>query len=327
MALHIGVAYAETPADRFVASLEQRTSLPADARALISKAWNDCGDDCDGESFLIEGLTLLSPAFRKGLDAYDADDYAAAAKRLHELRSDPDPFIAANATAYEIKSLVQGERLNEALAAIEQSDTGDGGRLSTYSYLAPEIDFLKGYCLLADVQYDKAVEALRFFLSRHPDSSQRLVVSAQQMLLELQNREPDTIGDVADLMTFCGRRLVLADAGDKVKERQHRIVDLLDQMIEEAEQEEKNSSGSSGSGSNSSGGSKPQSPMQESTLPGGAGREGGELQASRRANPADMWGAMPPAERERVMQALRDSFPQQYRRLVEQYYEELAKKP
>ncbi len=37
--------------------------------------------------------------------------------------------------------------------------------------------------------------------------------------------------------------------------------------------------------------------------------------------------SMPPAERERILQALRDSFPSRYRKLVEQYYEELAKKP
>jgi hypothetical protein len=36
---------------------------------------------------------------------------------------------------------------------------------------------------------------------------------------------------------------------------------------------------------------------------------------------------MPPAERERVLQALRGTFPTRYRQLVEQYYEELSKKP
>jgi hypothetical protein len=36
---------------------------------------------------------------------------------------------------------------------------------------------------------------------------------------------------------------------------------------------------------------------------------------------------MPPADRERILQALRESFPNRYRQLVEQYYEQLAKKP
>ena len=147
------------------------------------------------------------------------------------------------------------------------------------------------------------------------------------MLLELRNREPESIGDVVDLMTYCGRRLNVVDAGPVVQERQDRIVELLDQMIKDAEQQESSSSSSGGSGSSNQGGNSPQSPMPQSSLPGGGGPGGAEMRGSRRANPGEIWGAMPPAERERVLQALRDSFPQRYRRLVEQYYEELAKKP
>ena len=36
---------------------------------------------------------------------------------------------------------------------------------------------------------------------------------------------------------------------------------------------------------------------------------------------------MKPAERERVLQVLKDSFPDRYRRLVEQYYQQLAQEP
>jgi acyl-CoA reductase-like NAD-dependent aldehyde dehydrogenase len=66
--------------------------------------------------------------------------------------------------------------------------------------------------------------------------------------------------------------------------------------------------------------------MKDSSLPGG---EAGEdsLRASQRVKPGESWGAMAPAERERILQALRDNFPARYRQLVEQYYEQLAKKP
>lgn len=318
---------AQTSVQKFVESIETRTDLPTEAREVIRRAWQDCGDDCDTQELLIQGLTLVSTEFRAGLDAYDSDDYARAAQIMNSLTADDDPFIAANAAAFEIKAYVQAERLLEALQAIERATTGPANLIQTHSYLGPEIAFLKGYCLLADVQYDKAAEALESFLTEHPEASQRLTVSAQQMLLELKGREPEKIGDVADLMTFCGRRLVLADAGEKVQTRQDRIVELLDQMIEQAEQNEKNSQSSSGSSSGDSGGKSPQNPMEQSTLPGGSGPSGRELGESRKASPGEMWGAMPPAERERVLQALRNSFPQQYRRLVEQYYEELARKP
>lgn len=322
-------AQAESPLERFIATLDERTSTPPDARGVITSAWETCRVDpeCDHEELLIQGLTLVSPKFREGLDAYDADDYDRASQLLNALRRDPDPFVAANAAAFSIKALVQGERLLEALTYIDEALADGGSRLAAYTFLAPEIEFLRGYCLLADVRYDEAAQALESFLSKYPDASQRLTISAQQMLLELRNRQPERIGEVADLMTFCGRRLALADAGDKVQERQERIVELLDRMIEEAEQKEKNSQSAGGSSSGDSGSRSPQNPMEESTLPGGSGPSDGPMRAARRANPGEVWGAMPPAERERVLQALRDSFPQKYRRLVEQYYEDLAKTP
>ncbi len=322
--IQVTVTRAQSPADRFVAGLESDAGLSAEARELIRTTWEQC-DDCDGEEFLTQGLAVLSPQFRQGLDAYDADDYGQCAAIMRGLRSDSRLFIATNAAAYEIKSLVQMDRLLEASRRIDEL-SGDG-KVATYSYFSAEIDFLRGYCLLGDLQYRSAAEAMERFLHDHADASQRLVITAQQILVELTNRQPERIGEVADLMTFCGRRLSHADTGEVVRGRQERAIELLDRLIEDAEQQEsKSGSSSGGGGSGSSGGRSPNSPLQESLLPGGSAKEG-PLRTRRRANPGEVWGNMPPAERERILQALRDSFPSQYRRLVEQYYEELAKKP
>jgi len=320
------VAVAQTPADEFVKQLDTFPGLEARAAELIRQTWADC-DDCDGEEFLTQGLAVLSPAFRDGLDAYDADRYDQAATIMGKLSDDENRFVAVNAAAYEIKSMVQSARLLEALSRVEAYLTrfDHPGR---YSYLDGEVHFLHGYCLVSDLQYTKAADALQDFIQSYPNASQRLVVAAQQILVELQNRQPGQIGEVVDLMDFCGRRLRVADAGDKVHKRQERVIEILDRMIEEAEQKEKEQSCNSNPGSGGGqGGQSPSNPMQESQLPGGAGSDKAELRASRRANPAEVWGAMPPAERAKVLQALRDSFPSRYRQLVEQYYEDLAKKP
>ncbi len=66
--------------------------------------------------------------------------------------------------------------------------------------------------------------------------------------------------------------------------------------------------------------------MNESKLPGGQA-SGESLRNARRASPAEVWGNLPPDAREKILQALRENFPSRYRKLVEQYYEELAKKP
>ncbi len=113
-------------------------------------------------------------------------------------------------------------------------------------------------------------------------------------------------------------------SGDTVQQRQSRIVDILDSLIEEAQEQEN----ASCNGGNSKSGGRPNSstPMPDSRLPGSRAPEGSPREA-RRANPGEVWGAMPPAERERILQALRENFPSRYRQLVEQYYEQLAKEP
>lgn len=326
------MAAAQQPADRFLESLESDANAPAEAVALMRDTWTKC-EDCDGEEFLTQALALFSEEFRKTLDAYGEERYADCAKMSHALTAHPNPFIAINAAVYEIKAMVAVERLIEAGERIDKL-LGENGKgmelLESYSYFAPEIAFLKAFCLLSDLRYNQAADALTSFLGKYPDASQRLTVAGRQMLAEIENHQPGRIAEVADLMTFASRRLTHGDIGESVRTRQERVIELLDRLIEEAEQQENSggssSGGGSGGGNNPSGGQSPSSPMQDSTLPGGQAQSG-SLAERRRANPGEMWGAMPPAERQRVLQALRDNFPSRYRQLVEQYYEHLAKKP
>lgn len=317
-----GAAPAETPVDRFIASLDSQATLPLEGREMIRQSWQNC-EDCDPEEFLTQGLAVFSERFRKGLDAYDSDDYETCANMMHDLAAEANPFVRANARAYEIKALVSAGRLLEAGVRIAALAAEGVDELEEYSYFPAEIAFLRGYCLLADLQYVAADGALRDFLANFPDAPPRLMVPARQMLLELANRQPGRIGDVVDLMDYSGRRLSYGDSGQRVRERQQRIIELLDRLIEEAEQREQ---GGGGGGSGRSRGRSPQSPAPDSRLPGGQAEEG-PLQAGRRASPAEVWGSMPPMQRGQVLQALKESFPSRYRRLVEQYYEELGKKP
>ena len=322
--LATGSFAADTPIEKFLENMEKTASLPADARELIKRQWADCGD-CDAEEFLTQALAMASVKFRQGLDAYDADDYARCAEIMRELASDTDPFISVHAAVYEIKALVGMERLLEAGARLSQLAAGTND-IGGYSYFQAEVDFLRGFTLLADLRYEEAEAALKKFLTDHGDASARLTIAARQMLMELANREPEKLGDVVDLMDFSGKRLKSEDAGENVRMRQQRIIDLLDKLIKEQEEKEKQGS-SSGAGSGSgTPNNSPSNPMQQSQLPGGA-PEAGQLRAARRASPGEAWGAMPPAERERVLQAIRGTFPTRYRQLVEQYYEELSKKP
>ncbi len=310
----------------FFTHLEATESVSAEQRAFVADAWTAC-EDCDEASFLTEALTLISPPFRAGLDAYDAGDMAACVAQMGPLLADPDPYLATHAALYKAKAEVD---LNDVVAARQTIDAllADAGkRVARYTYAKAEVDFLRVYCLVQDLQFAQAEVELLAFLDRHPDAPQRLIVSANQMLAELRNRQAGRIGEVTDLMNYAAGRLENKDAGATVQERQAKAIALLDKLIEEAEQQEQNNNQnqnpSGGGGSNNQ---TPNNPMPDSQLPQGASRSGA-LRETRRANPGEMWGAMPPAEREQILQALQDTFPRRYRRLVEQYYEQLAKEP
>ena len=271
---------------------------------------------------------MLSDPFRAVLEKFDADEYKKCAVSAGALRSSPNPFIATHAALYEIKSLVELERVQEVRHRIDELLLDGGDDVYSFTYAAAEIAFLHGYALLGALQYGAATATLRNFLRDYPNASQRLRIGAEQMLAELANRQSGQIGEVVDLMDYSRRRLAGAESSSKVQERQARIIELLDTLIQDAEQQEQASSSSSGGGGQGGGKQRtPSKPLEQAGLPRGAPGSGEATRSARRANPAEAWGAMPPAQRERILQALRDSFPKRYRKLVEQYYEELAKKP
>lgn len=71
------------------------------------------------------------------------------------------------------------------------------------------------------------------------------------------------------------------------------------------------------------GGKPGDKPAEESRIPQN-GSAGVSLR-DERASPGEMWGRMPPKERERILQSMQEQFPNRYRELLEQYYEHLAK--
>lgn len=310
----------------FIEHLEQNETYTSDGRAFVIRMWADRQEDDDADSFIAESLAVLSPPFRSGLDAYEDEDYAKAQKIMEGLSSDDDSYLSANASVFAIKSLVEVSRLEEARKLLEEF-LSDPTAVDLYTSYAAEMAYVRGYLALQTIHYDEAAVLLQEMLARYPEAGQRLRVSARQILAELRRREPERIADVADLMVYAGRRLGHEDTAELVQEQQQRAIDLLEQLIEEAEQQEQGGGGGGGGSSGSNGGKRsPQSPMQDSMLPGGSGA-GVHLRSERRARPGEEWGSMPPAEREKILQSLRMSFPSRYRQLVEQYYEELAKQP
>lgn len=302
------------------------------ARKIILDALAERDADTDDLDLLIEVLVLMSPELRAGLDAYDEEDYAGCLEAMDGLGEVPDPFVRYHARAYAIKSLVHLGRLVEAQERITKL-LDDVQMVAMYSLEETELTYLLGYCQVQNLEHVAAQATLERFLRDFPDASPRFVVTARQMLAELARRIPEGIGEVADLMQFSKQRLAAADAGERTREAQSRTVELLDKLIQQVEEQESQAkSSSSQSNRNRPRQSQPQQPpepnqpMPESRTTPGMAQEGSKM-AGRQVSPGDAWGAMPPAEREKILQVLKDRFPGRYRALVEQYYQTLAEQP
>jgi len=311
--------------------VQAAAQYPDQAKTFLAQRWAERRGQLDADDFLLEALAVLSEDFRAGLAAFDGGRYRECADVMARLKDDLDPYLGTNAAAYEIKALVAADALPEAEARIDALSALPA-RLEQYSLAGAEVTYLKGYCALGSLKYAEAAAALSDFLDRFPDASQRLRMSATQMLAELRQRVPDRLGDVTDLMDYSARRLANDDTGEPVRQRQDQVIELLDKLIDEAEQQEQQSSSSGGSsqqpgGQNQRNQSQPRSPMRDSTAPAGRARSPGSQPSRPAAQPGQAWGSMQPAERERIIQALKDRFPERYRQLVEQYYVELAREP
>ena len=312
------------------AFLEHLDTLPvqqAQAAELVRQGWRETYSARMPESFVSEALSVLFEDFAKGLRAFDNDRPAEALRLLGPLRDHADPYLAANATYFHARAMVARGMLEEADAQID-ARLAARPNLTQHTAFAPQLWFLKAASEANCLRNDQARESLKTLGRLFPDAPEPVRVGARQLALEIERRENGTLDEVSRYMDYAADRLYVTDATERVRERQQRAVDLLDALIEQAQRKEQQQSQGKGArgGKQGRGGSPqnlPQSAAPSSTAPEGGGKIG-DLHGAPKANPGQMWGKLPPAERERILQNLRERFPSRYRQLVEQYYRSLA---
>jgi hypothetical protein len=294
------------------------------ARATIVEGWERTYRGRLAESFVPDALAVLYPDYHAALQAFDAERAADVVRLLEPLRDHPDPFLSANADYFRVRALVALGRHEEIESALAEIDQRRAHYIAHTPY-APHLWFIKGFCEARNLRYEQAARSLEVLETQFGDAPEAVRVGAAQLRLEIQRREQGTLGEVATVMDYVADRLNAADAAEKVQRRQRQVIAMLDRLIEQQQQREQQCGGR---GQNQSPGNKPpqgapRNPKQESNAPGGAGQIG-DLHAAPRADPGQEWGKLPPAERERILQSIRERFPSRYRQLVEQYYRALA---
>lgn len=306
----------------FLQSVEAHKRYEPKASEFVLKKWPGGAVDSElGDDVIDLALSVLLPAFEQGLSLLDEDQVAEAADAFEQLSEADDPFLAVAATNHAATAMIEMEQIDRCQVMLDRV-ARDHKPIEKYTTASDQFRFMLGYCQVHNLAYEQAKGTFKDFLTHYPNAPERLRTAATQILTELARREPGRLGDVRDLLSYARRRIVNGSTDDGVLDRQDQAVALLDDLIQEAEKQEKQ--GQCDKGGNPGGSEEnPGGGAKRSTAPGGEQRVG-ELRKIR-AKPGEMWGKMPPKQREQILQTLQRRFPSQYRELLEQYYKQLSK--
>lgn len=314
---------------RFLADLAANSDVSVLQVERVRRGWETSYRDARAVSFIPDALAELYPDFATALSAYDTADAEQAAARFALLRTHADPYVRACATWFEARALLDLNRHEEVEQLLTAALADE--ELLAHAPHAQHLQLLLAVAASRNLRFDAARAALEPAQRSDAAAPEPLRVATRQLLLELGARNPGTLDEAAEMMHYVADRLRVVDTRRRTREKQQEILDLLDQLIQEQEaqdQQQQSSSRQSQQQQRPRPMDAPQSPKDQSDAPLQTSRDDIPVQNEvDQANPGEVWGKLPPKERERILQVLRERFPSRYRQLVEQYYRSLAEQP
>lgn len=180
--------------------------------------------------------------------------------------------------------------------------------------------FYRSVCEHHLLMRDDGLQTLETLLNRTENVPLRYRKLGELMLTDLQDVPEKSLAEVARQMKDVERQLKLNRTDEDVQEVERKIVETLDELIQQLEQQQQQmQAAASGSGS-----SAPQNAAQDTYL-GGIRGEG--LTDKKDIGNKDNWGDLPPKAREAAKNLLDRQFPAHYRQAVEEYLKKLADRP
>ena len=284
------------------------------ASAKIAAIWPDEAAPASGAELLERlgmSLSVLEPRAKVVVDFCQHPRTTIDLPKFEILADASAPaFVRNNLKLLYGRWLAQNELMDEALEqfkGLTPGDVVDPAALLFHQALAHHNLLEKAPCLAAVAKLMENEEAL----------PRRYSQLARLMEADLKPLKPDTLDEIARLMSDVGRRLVLARAGKKVRDEEETIVAKLEKLIEEKEkQQQQQQQQSQAQGNQSS------NPAQSST-PAAGPRTKGEVDP-KNIGKKDGWGNLPPKERQEVLQQIGRELPAHFRETIEEYFKRLA---
>jgi hypothetical protein len=302
--------------EKFLGHIDQLPGWDADRRRALADAFR--GDVAAGgvESALGNALAAIYPDYRGALSS--SDEEAGSFELLRPFAASDDPFLAADASYYLARALINAQRYEEVPALLARLE----GDLAGFTVHGPTALYFSGVAHAGLLNNTAAVEALSRFLEQAPNAPERLRVAAWRQLQEIQMVEEGQLSDVYQRMDYSRRRLDLDNTDSATQDQQKKIVDILAKIIREQEKKE------CGSGTckqqNKSAEQQQQQQRQAQNQNGKGGSSRNPHGVARRTyddGPASPWSRLRDRSREAANAAVKDQLPARYRDVVQRYYE------
>lgn len=284
-------------------------------RLKIAALWPDDAAPASGADLLERvstSLAVLEPNARLVVEYCQNPRTSFDLPKFEALANESlPPLVRNNLKLVYGRWLAQNGLMDESLEQLKgltAADVVDPATLLFHQALAHHNLLEKEPCLSAVAKLMENEELL----------PRRYSQLARLMEADLKPLKPDTLDEIARMMSDVGRRLDLARAGKRVRDEEESIVAKLEKLIEEKEkqQQQQQQQQSQAQGNQSS------NPAQDST-PGGGPRGKGEVDP-KNIGKKDGWGNLPPKERQEVLQQIGRELPAHFRETIEEYFKRLA---
>jgi|GEM_PF-864963 len=274
-----------------------------------------------------EGLIQIYPEYATAVEFSDAQQVEQAVSLLTPLTNAEDKFLAADATFFLARTLMNSEQYEQAITHLEKLS----GDLAPFSaHRGPSLYFT-GLAQTGLLKKADATKSFTRFLIESPDSPERMRVSAWRQLQELNAVEDGKLEDIYRRMDYSRRRLELAKTDESTQQQQDNIVAMLNKLIKEEEKKEASSSANSSKKPKPSKGEqdqqakKPKSPKpsQSKSQQGGSSSNpnGQAVVKTYDDSPASPWSRLRDRSRDPANNAVKEKLPARYRDIVERYME------
>ena len=228
-----GDSHTEEVVGSFLKHIDSLDSVSADKKTEIKKTVEELSKEQSLDA-VTEGLMQVYPEYSKAVEYSNADNIDEAVKLLSPLAASEDKFLAAEASFYLARTLMNGDRFEEAMPSLEKI-TGDMSKFTVHQGSAQYFTGVANAGLLKNAE---AIESFMQFLQFNPDAPERLRVSAWRQVQQLQSIQEGKLDDIHQRMDYSRRRLDLIETGEQTQAEQDKIVKMLSKMIKEEEKKE-----------------------------------------------------------------------------------------